>query len=718
MQIRSRGERWLALGVWSAGMFTLMWWALRVWPDTPDGWFHLQRVRALSDAFRWGVLFPRWFPDFAFGYGYPVFHFYAALSYYPAAMLTFLGLDPLPAMRWSLAAGYALSSSVMFVLLRRRFSWPGAWVGTAVYAFWPYRWYDVVVRGAWPEFHAFFWFPLVFFLAFPEGKRRTLRGLDRLWAGVVWAGLVFTHNLSAFLMGGLLFFFLLDALARNRREGLRRLRDGGLPLVLGLTLCAFYVLPVVTEMRFVGVGSGAGGDVSPHLISPRQLFSWHPAFPYPTADVPVVPVPGYVLGVILAAAGLLWKARARREGEWSWVWGTSVLLLFLLTTWSAPVWQGAAFALARLQFPWRWEAPLGLLVALLTALVVQEGVPSKGLLQYGLVVGLVVGLGVYGLAGVHTHAASFHRDSVTVERMWAFDAAHGQVGATWTGEFLPSTVREQRWAIGRAPASPSPVPLMSPPQVQVVETGFSSWMLETVGSRASFLVWHLFYYPAWEAQVDGWRVRTYPVTNLGLLGVRLPPGRHRVRLAWRGLWGERVGFLLSLVAWSGVLVGLVFWSRAREAGVARALAFIVMAVVLWRLVLPHGFRVPVRSPRASYPGVSLAGCVLVPAPPRELRVRLFWLGESFPGPRASVFVHVVDEDGRLVAQHDAPLGLGYTPPERWFPGLLVSEDHSLPRPPKGGEYQIRVGLYDPAHPDAPFATHLGARWVACGRVEE
>jgi hypothetical protein len=34
-------------------------------------------------------------------------------------------------------------------------------------------------------------------------------------------------------------------------------------------------------------------------------------------------------------------------------------------------------------------------------------------------------------------------------RMWDEDAAAGQVGATWTGEFLPLTVTEQRWALGR-----------------------------------------------------------------------------------------------------------------------------------------------------------------------------------------------------------------------------------------------------------------------------
>ena len=86
--------------------------ATATWPDTPDGWIHLHRTRALADALRWGVLFPRVFPDFGFGYAYPVLNFYAPASYYPPALLTLLGIDLLLAVRLALAAGFALSTVV------------------------------------------------------------------------------------------------------------------------------------------------------------------------------------------------------------------------------------------------------------------------------------------------------------------------------------------------------------------------------------------------------------------------------------------------------------------------------------------------------------------------------------------------------------------------------------------------------------------------------
>jgi uncharacterized membrane protein len=91
---------------------------LQGWPDTPDGAFHLQRVRALSEALAQGVLFPRTFPDFAFGYGYPVLNFYAPAFYYPPALLHLLGLDVVTATRLTLLATVLISMAAMIGFLR------------------------------------------------------------------------------------------------------------------------------------------------------------------------------------------------------------------------------------------------------------------------------------------------------------------------------------------------------------------------------------------------------------------------------------------------------------------------------------------------------------------------------------------------------------------------------------------------------------------------
>jgi hypothetical protein len=46
-----------------------------------DGVHHLYRLVDLDWAIRGGVLCPRWLPNLAFGYGYPVLNYLAALSH-------------------------------------------------------------------------------------------------------------------------------------------------------------------------------------------------------------------------------------------------------------------------------------------------------------------------------------------------------------------------------------------------------------------------------------------------------------------------------------------------------------------------------------------------------------------------------------------------------------------------------------------------------------
>jgi uncharacterized membrane protein len=45
-----------------------------------------------DQAIRDGVWYPRWSPDFAFGYGYPFFNIYGPLSFY-VVNVSFHGLD-------------------------------------------------------------------------------------------------------------------------------------------------------------------------------------------------------------------------------------------------------------------------------------------------------------------------------------------------------------------------------------------------------------------------------------------------------------------------------------------------------------------------------------------------------------------------------------------------------------------------------------------------
>src|SRR5205085_10538634 len=76
-------------------------------PQTHDGLSHTYRSIVLAWHLAHGDLFPRWASDLGYGYGLPLFNFYAPLFYYPTALLILLGLNP------ALAANLTAAASVL-----------------------------------------------------------------------------------------------------------------------------------------------------------------------------------------------------------------------------------------------------------------------------------------------------------------------------------------------------------------------------------------------------------------------------------------------------------------------------------------------------------------------------------------------------------------------------------------------------------------------------
>ena len=129
--------------------------------DSHDGLFHIYRLIALDQAVRAGAFYPRWFPEFAFGYGHPVLNFYGPLSYYWGLPFTFLGANAILATKLVLVTSLLASALAMLLFARLHLDRGPAVVTAVVYAYLPYHLADLYVRGAVAEFLAFVWFPLL-----------------------------------------------------------------------------------------------------------------------------------------------------------------------------------------------------------------------------------------------------------------------------------------------------------------------------------------------------------------------------------------------------------------------------------------------------------------------------------------------------------------------------------------------------------------------------
>jgi hypothetical protein len=79
------------------------------------------------------------------------------------------------------------------------------------------------------------------------------------------------------------------------------------------------------------------------------------------------------------------------------------------------------------------------------------------------------------------------------------------------------------------------------------------------------------------------------------------------------------------------------------------------------------------------------------------QVTLYWRLVQETDAYAKVFVHLIDEQGQLVAQDDGqPVNDTYPIP-LWQPGAIIADEHTLQLPVDlaTGTYALAVGLYDP-----------------------
>jgi hypothetical protein len=86
------------------------------------------------------------------------------------------------------------------------------------------------------------------------------------------------------------------------------------------------------------------------------------------------------------------------------------------------------------------------------------------------------------------------------------------------------------------------------------------------------------------------------------------------------------------------------------------------------------------------------------APGDEWELTLYWEALAPMAVNYTVFVHVEDATGQIVAQADRQPTGGFHPTSAWTPGQALKDSYRLtiPEDTSPGEYRVLAGLYDPA----------------------
>jgi hypothetical protein len=113
-------------------------------------------------------------------------------------------------------------------------------------------------------------------------------------------------------------------------------------------------------------------------------------------------------------------------------------------------------------------------------------------------------------------------------------------------------------------------------------------------------------------------------------------------------------------------------------------------------------RVPSPNSASWADGIDLLGDDVSPArgaPGGKLTLTLYWSARSRSSTDYTVFVHLVDANGKLVAQADSPPQGGRNPTSLWDTGDTIVDPHDLVLDPglPPGRYSLEIGLYQPGN---------------------
>jgi hypothetical protein len=581
-----------------------------------DGLYHVYRAIEIGACLEDGAWVCRWAPHQFLGYGTPLFNFYSPFIYYITNVFHALGLDWVNASRAMTALFLVFSAVAAYAYAAEFLSRPAAVLAAVAYVYVPYHLVNAYYRGDLPEFAAMAWFPALLWtfsrLARPVRRRRDWVFLPL--AALSYAGLIVTHNLSAFIYTGVLVVYCLWLLLVNRLEGNYRsvlgllapaARLGGAS-ALAFGLSAFLSVPALWEKELVTLEGLLYVSHADHFPTLEQIMPNSVVHAYGII-FPDSPVYAYKMGLVQVALGglgalaafALWKRfgwRARGEAV------ISVALFALAFYFTQPpslwLWDSIPL-LPHAQFPWRFL----LLMALPTSLMVGYLVDLGGQhWRRWVAPPLVAFVLVTNLLGLKPIMANTTTGEVDLRSSVEFELLYHLMGTTVAGEYIPRTVTDRpfvndialAWTLGGE--APVVHPTASDPHLAVeqLERRPTAMRYQVTADRPGRAVFNVVQFPEWRAWLDGQPVEARPSEPHGLISVEVPAGQHTVRLAFENTplrtWSER--FSVACLALTLALLAVALWRPAAprwpRLGLSRRSALAAAPLVLTAVGLPLG----------------------------------------------------------------------------------------------------------------------------------
>ncbi len=525
---------------------------------------HGARIAEMARGIKEGVWPVIWSENFAWGYGMPLFEFYAPLPYFIGAIFSLLGLSVEVAAKMV----FVLSSAVTFVGMyfwAREFSDEKiASLSGGLLTLAAYRGMDIFARGALSEIMAIAAVPWVFW-----GLTRLVRGKKNGIAvtvvGFVW--LILSHNITTMLIAVsvILYVILMMTIEKKwRAEEIKKVSGRLLAAaLLSLGLTTFYLLPAFFEQDYTQLKTWILQDYFDyrlHFVYPKQLlkdFFGYGGSGYGDNDGLSFFL-GWAQWLLLVMTGgvagvQIWQWRQKKEKRQKMatiilIAGGGAILAFNLwmtTYWSASVWQILAKLLAFAQFPWRFLGVAIAFVALVAPLGLQWLAKKR---QTGVTIflwGLLILTSWRYFIGDQTNnqnASIYYQESAAYIRTEMSQVMVDYLPQAFANEWQAVPVTEKWW---QTPAENKEKVEM----LAVLKDESQRKKYQVKAEEATTLELTIADYPEWQVKVNE-VVQEKQISERGNLLVQIPAGVSIIEVKLEPT---------SLRFWCNLVSGITWW---------------------------------------------------------------------------------------------------------------------------------------------------------------
>jgi len=513
----------------------------------------VQRVFEMTKSLKDGLFPVRWAADLGFGFGYPIFNFYAPLAYYVGSIINLLGFDVLFSTKLMMALGIVLSGLSMYMFAKELWGKFGGIFSAMLYVFIPYHAVDIYVRGDVAEFWAYAFIPLVFYALLKIHRTGKIRFI--IFGALSYATLIISHNLTAFMVTPFILIFIGMLFLGNKKTGKKLL----ITVVLGLLVSAFYWLPALLEINYTNVLSqiGGGADYKDHFVCLNQL--WASPWGFGGSTKGCVDGLSFMIGKMhllllpialgLFGLGLYLKKLDKKKGYLLIYFLIGLLFsAFLTLDYSKFIWD-AIRPMAVLQYPWRFLLVAAFFISAICGSIIyftEMFIKNKWIrLGFFIIIILITVIfnSKYFAAQKYLQVSV---NSFTNDYFLKFETS--QISSEYMPkEFLKPKVYSN--LSNKIIVVHGKVKVVS----QSKRTG--EYNINYIADSTSEIIVPIAYFPTWWVNLDG-ESYSYSVKNNGLL-VSLPKGNHLLEFSFKQTNVEVLANLLSLSGIFAIILGII-----------------------------------------------------------------------------------------------------------------------------------------------------------------